>query len=126
MCLSGGQRQRIAIARAILQNRPILVLDEATAYADAENEAAIVAALAQLMRGKTVLMVAHRLPTIRTADQILVFQQGRLAEQGRHDTLLAQGGLYARLWRNHEQARDWALSGSHAASHASRRQGEQA
>lgn len=124
--LSGGQRQRIAIARAILQNRPILVLDEATAYADAENEAAIVAALAQLMRGKTVLMVAHRLPTIRTADQILVFQQGRLAEQGRHDTLLAQGGLYARLWRNHEQARDWALSGSHAASHASRRQGEQA
>ncbi|THF64804.1 ABC transporter ATP-binding protein [Pseudothauera nasutitermitis] len=112
--LSGGQRQRITIARAILQNRPILVLDEATAFADPENEVALVAALSNLMRGKTVLMVAHRLSTIRDADQILVFDQGRLAERGRHDALVAQGGVYARLWRNFEQAQNWALAGEHA------------
>jgi len=91
--LSGGQRQRITIARAILQNRPILVLDEATAFADPENEAAIVAALSALMRGKTVLMVAHRLSTIRDADQILVFDRGRLCEQGQHDALLKADGI---------------------------------
>lgn len=112
--LSGGQRQRITIARAILQNRPILILDEATAFADPENEAALVAALANLMRGKTVLMVAHRLSTIRDADQILVFDQGRLAERGQHDALVAQGGVYARLWHNYEQAQDWALTGERA------------
>lgn len=109
--LSGGQRQRITIARAILQNRPILVLDEATAFADPENEAALVAALSNLMRGKTVLMVAHRLSTIRDADQILVFDRGRLAECGQHDALVAQGGVYARLWNNYEKAQDWALLG---------------
>ncbi|WP_207802474.1 ABC transporter ATP-binding protein [Rhodovulum sp. BSW8] len=107
--LSGGQRQRITIARAILQDRPILVLDEATAFADPENEAALVAALARLMRGKTVLMVAHRLPTIRDADRILVFDRGRLTEQGRHDDLVAGGGLYARLWSNYERAQHWSL-----------------
>lgn len=112
--LSGGQRQRITIARAILQNRPILVLDEATAFADPENEAALVAALSNLMRGKTVLMVAHRLSTIRDADQILVFDQGRLAERGTHDALVAQSGVYARLWNNYEQAQDWALMGARA------------
>ena len=112
--LSGGQRQRITIARAILQDRPILVLDEATAFADPENEAALVAALSNLMRGKTVLMVAHRLSTIRDADQILVFDQGRLAERGRHDALVAQGGVYARLWNNYEKAQDWALLGERA------------
>uniref|UniRef100_UPI00334148F4 ABC transporter ATP-binding protein n=1 Tax=Castellaniella defragrans TaxID=75697 RepID=UPI00334148F4 len=112
--LSGGQRQRITIARAILQNRPILVLDEATAFADPENEAALVAALSNLMRGKTVLMVAHRLSTIRDADQILVFDQGQLAERGRHDALVAQGKVYARLWSNYEKARDWALQGERA------------
>lgn len=107
--LSGGQRQRITIARAILQNRPILVLDEATAFADPENEAALVAALSALMRGKTVLMVAHRLSTIRDADQILVFDRGRLTEKGRHDTLLTVNGLYARLWRSYQEAQSWAL-----------------
>lgn len=112
--LSGGQRQRITIARAILQNRPVLVLDEATAFADPENEAALVAALSILMRGKTVLMVAHRLSTIRDADQILVFDQGRLAERGSHDELAAQGGVYARLWRNYEKAQGWALAGERA------------
>ncbi len=108
--LSGGQRQRITIARAILQNRPILVLDEATAFADPENEAALVAALSELMRGKTVIMVAHRLSTIRDADQILVFDRGRLAENGKHDELLSADGLYARLWRSYTRAQSWALN----------------
>ncbi|MGC2857424.1 ABC transporter ATP-binding protein [Novispirillum sp. DQ9] len=107
--LSGGQRQRITIARALLQNRPILVLDEATAFADPENEAALIEALSRLMQGKTVIMVAHRLATIRDADQILVFDRGRLAESGRHDDLVARGGTYARLWRNYEMAQSWSL-----------------
>lgn len=107
--LSGGQRQRITIARAILQNRPILVLDEPTAFADPENEAALIKALSALMRSKTVIMVTHRLASIRTADQILVFEQGQLVENGRHDQLVAQSGVYARLWNRHEQAQDWAL-----------------
>jgi ATP-binding cassette, subfamily B, bacterial IrtA/YbtP len=107
--LSGGQRQRITIARAILQNRPILVLDEATAFADPENEAALIAALSVLMRGKTVIMVAHRLSTIRDADQILVFDHGHLSEQGKHDDLLASDGVYACLWRNYQTAQNWSL-----------------
>ncbi len=111
--LSGGQRQRITIARAILQNKQILVLDEATAFADPENEAALLAALSHLMRGKTVLMIAHRLSTIRDADQILVFDHGHLREQGRHDELIANGNIYSRLWGHYEQAQGWALMGGH-------------
>lgn len=107
--LSGGQRQRITIARAILQNRPILVLDEATAFADPENEAALVRALSQLMRGKTVLIVAHRLSTMRDADQILVFDKGHLVEHGPHDAIVAQNGTYTRLWTHYERARNWSL-----------------
>ena len=108
--LSGGQRQRLTIARAILLDRPVLVLDEATAFADPENEAEIIAALAALMQGKTVIMIAHRLNTIRSADQILVFDQGQLAECGQHAALLADGGVYARLWQCGEQARQWTLA----------------
>lgn len=108
--LSGGQRQRIAIARALLHNRPILILDEPTAFADAENEAALLAALPNLMKGKTVIMVAHRLSTIRHADQILVFDHGKLSEMGRHETLLANKGRYSELWQHYEQAQRWTLS----------------
>ncbi|GEO79875.1 ABC transporter ATP-binding protein [Pararhodospirillum oryzae] len=107
--LSGGQRQRLTIARALLRDAPILVLDEATAFADAENETLLVQALATLMRGRTVLIIAHRLSTIRDADQIVVLDQGCLVEQGRHDDLLARNGLYARLWQTHQAARSWTL-----------------
>ena len=96
--LSGGQRQRIALARAIVKDAPILVLDEATSALDSEVEAAIQDALAEVMRGKTVLAIAHRLSTIAQMDRIVVMAGGRVVEQGRHDALLARGGLYASLW----------------------------
>ena len=96
--LSGGQRQRIALARVILKNAPILVLDEATSALDSEVEAAIQQTLYGLMEGKTVIAIAHRLSTIARMDRILVLEDGKIAEDGRHDVLLARGGLYARFW----------------------------
>ena len=96
--LSGGQRQRIALARAILKDAPILVLDEATSALDSEVEAAIQAALARVMEGKTVLAIAHRLSTIAQMDRIVVMDQGRIVETGSHDALMEQGGIYANLW----------------------------
>jgi len=96
--LSGGQRQRLSIARAILKDAPILILDEATSSVDTETERAIQQNLSQLVQGKTALVIAHRLSTIRQADRILVLKAGQVAEQGSHDELLAQGGIYADLW----------------------------
>jgi ATP-binding cassette subfamily B protein len=95
--LSGGQRQRIAIARAILKDAPILLLDEATSALDAESERAVQEALDRLMRDRTTLVIAHRLATVRGADRILVMEAGRIVEEGTHDRLVRQGGLYSRL-----------------------------
>lgn len=97
--LSGGQRQRIALARAILKDAPILVLDEATAAVDNETEAAIQRSLLQITANRTTLVIAHRLSTVRHADQIVVLEHGRIVQQGRHDALLQKGGAYAELWR---------------------------
>ncbi|MDQ1305466.1 MAG: ATP-binding cassette, subfamily bacterial IrtA/YbtP [Actinomycetota bacterium] len=102
--LSGGERQRLSIARALLKDAPIVVLDEATAFVDPENEAALQDALAELVRGRTLLVVAHRLSTIVGADQIVVLDAGQVVETGRHDDLVAAGGLYARLWAAFEDS----------------------
>ncbi len=97
--LSGGQRQRVAIARALIQDAPVLLLDEATSALDAQSEAAVADALAAGSQGRTTLVIAHRLATVRGADKIIVLDQGLVAEQGTHDELLSKGGLYASLYK---------------------------
>lgn len=104
--LSGGERQRIAIARAMLKNAPIVILDEATAYIDPENEAVIQHAVARLVKGKTVIVIAHRLSTITDADQIFVIQDGRIAGSGIHKELLEQNKLYQEMWNAHIGAKN--------------------
>lgn len=103
--LFGGERQRLAIARAILKNAPVVILDEATAFADPDNEAAIQDAIAELTKGRTLIVVAHRLHTIAPADQILVMQEGCLVERGQHEDLVAKDGLYAQMWQDYTEAR---------------------
>ena len=110
--LSGGEAQRIALARAILKDAPIVVLDEATAFADPENEALIQKAFSELTRGKTVLMIAHRLSTVQNVDQILVIEKGVVKEQGSHKALLAKGGLYAEMWKDYQKAAAWKVGAS--------------
>jgi ATP-binding cassette subfamily B protein/ATP-binding cassette subfamily B multidrug efflux pump len=96
--LSGGQRQRIAIARVLLKDAPILVLDEATSALDSEVEATIQQSLYQLMEGKTVIAIAHRLSTIAAMDRLIVFDEGKIVEEGTHQQLIAQNGVYTKLW----------------------------
>ncbi len=105
--LSGGEAQRIALARAILRDAPIILLDEATAFADPENEHQIQLAMSELTKGKTVLMIAHRLSTIRNADLIYVIADGKIHEQGSHDELVSQNGLYSEMWREYNNAFIW-------------------
>ena len=107
--LSGGEVQRVALARAILKDAPIVVLDEATAFADPENEALIQRAFAKLAAGCTVIMIAHRLSTVVGADRIVVLDHGKVAESGRHEELLGKGGLYARMWADYERAASWKI-----------------
>ena len=107
--LSGGEQQRIALARAILKDAPIVVLDEATAFADPENEHQIQKAFEALIRNKTVLMIAHRLSTVQDADHIIVLSGGKIAEQGSHESLLAQHGVYAAMWEDYQRSARWKV-----------------
>ena len=107
--LSGGENQRIALARAILKDAPIVVLDEATAFADAENEHQIQLAFEELTKGKSVLMIAHRLSTIQDADRILIFKDGKIIERGTHNELLEKKGTYASMWKNYQTSVSWKV-----------------
>ena len=113
--LSGGEKQRISIARAMLKDAPIIILDEATASIDPENEHLIQSAISELTKGKTIITIAHRLATIRNADQILVVEDGRIAECGTHDELIAADGLYRRFVKIREKAEGWRIGGESSA-----------
>ncbi len=108
--LSGGEQQRIALARAILKDSPIILLDEATAYADPENESKILESFSKLIKNKTVMVIAHRLSTIINADQILYIDGGKIKEQGTHEELLLKCGKYANMWESYSQSRNWVLN----------------
>ena len=107
--LSGGEKQRISIARAMLKDAPIIILDEATSALDAENEQEIIAAIDELTKNKTVIMIAHRMKTVRNADNIIVLKDGKIAQQGRHETLLQQQGIYADFVHAREKAAGWQI-----------------
>ena len=109
--LSGGEKQRIAVARAILKDAPIVILDEATASVDPENERELQQAISELTKNKTLLMIAHRLNTVREADQILVLENGRIVQRGKHQELIQQEGLYRRFVEIRGNAIGWKLGG---------------
>ena len=108
--LSGGEKQRIAIARAILKNSPIVIMDEASAAIDADNEYELQRAFKNLMKDKTVIMIAHRMTSIRNVDEIIVLEKGNVIERGDNDSLVKTGGLYSRLLSLYETANDWRVS----------------
>lgn len=110
--LSGGEQQRIAIARVMLKDAPIIILDEATAFADPENESLVQRAFEELAKDKTVIMIAHRLTTVRNADRIFVLKDGRIEESGTHDALAEKGGLYAKMWQDYQASVSWKVGGA--------------
>lgn len=112
--LSGGEQQRVALARAILKDAPIVILDEATAFADPENEVLIQKAFATLTKGKTVIMIAHRLSTVVSADKIIVLDGGKTVEEGSHETLKQKNGMYSHMWADYNQAVNWRISAGEA------------
>ena len=110
--LSGGEQQRIAIARVMLKDAPIIILDEATAFADPENEFLVQRAFEELAKDKTVIMIAHRLTTVRNADRIFVLKDGKVEESGTHDRLAESGGLYAKMWQDYQTSISWKVGGA--------------
>ena len=110
--LSGGEQQRIAIARAILKNAPIIILDEATAFADPDNEQKVQAALSKLSEGKTVIMIAHRLSTVANADCIYVLADGKIAESGKRDELVLKNGIFTKMWNDYNKSVEWKIGGA--------------
>ena len=108
--LSGGEQQRIAIARVMLKDSPIIIMDEATAFADPDNEYRIQKALTNISKGKTVIMIAHRLSTVVNADRIYVIKDGEIAESGTSDELMAQNGLFSKMWNNYQASVQWKVS----------------
>lgn len=107
--LSGGEQQRVAIARAMLKNAPVLILDEATAFADPDNEILVQKAFSEMAKNKTVIMVAHRLSTVKNADCIYVLKDGQIAERGTHEELLQRKGLYSKMWSDYQRSIDWKV-----------------
>ena len=108
--LSGGEQQRIAIARVMLKDSPIIIMDEATAFADPDNEYRIQKALTNMSKGKTVIMIAHRLSTVVNADRIYVIKDGEIAESGTSEELMAQNGLFSKMWNNYQASIQWKVS----------------
>lgn len=110
--LSGGEQQRIAIARVMLKNAPVIILDEATAFADPENEALVQKVFEELSKDKTVIMIAHRLTTVRNADRIIVLRDGKIEEYGTHNALAEKNGLYAKMWNDYQTSVSWKVGGA--------------